>query len=83
MTGKIKFIVKRGRNVGLALFPHFYEGGYYIVSISRFKKDYVRVSKTEDLIPFLEKGFKVRMSNTENGTKPSLIGLDSIEDVTK
>ena len=66
--------VSRGANEGTLLFPHRHRDGCFVVSKTRFEKDYIRVPDEPDLIGWLEKGYSLRMSNPEGGVKqPSLI----------
>lgn len=71
--------VSRGANVGQILFPHVHEDGTYIVSKTRFEDDYVHLSNPDEILPWLEKGYGLRMSNPREGIKlPSLIAPKSI-----
>jgi len=71
--------VSRGARVGELLFPHKHEDGVYVVSKTRFEKDYIRVAKESEILPWLEKGYGLRMSNSAKGiTVPSLITPESI-----
>jgi len=59
--------------------PHKHEDGSYVVSKTRFEDDYVRVASESDILPWLEKGYGLRMSNPAKGIKaPSLIAPESI-----
>jgi hypothetical protein len=56
------------------LYPHLHEDGNFVVSQTRFIKDYVYVSDEAELERWLLKGFRLRMSNLEAGiAAPSLI----------
>jgi len=71
--------VSRGARSGELLFPHKHEDGSYVVSKTRFEADYIRVTSETDILPWLEKGYGLRMSNPANGiTAPSLITPESI-----
>ncbi len=70
-------VVKRGKNAGTELTPHVYQDGCYVVSLTRFEKDYIRVPRNERLTPWLTRGFKVRMS--AGGIAPCLIAPGSID----
>lgn len=71
--------VSRGANAGELLFPHQHEDGTYVVSKTRFEDDYVRLSRLVEILPWLEKGYGLRMSNPAKGIKaPSLIMPESI-----
>lgn len=67
--------VSRGKNNGRTLSPHV-QNGHYIVSPTRFERDYKFVPKSEDLEPYLKRGLKLRMSAP--GLAPSLISPASI-----
>ena len=43
------FIVQRGKTAGTVLYPHVHADGCYIVSPSRFEKDYVRVRSINEV----------------------------------
>ena len=71
--------VSRGARAGELLFPHKHEDGTYVVSKTRFEADYVRLTEETDILPWLEKGYGLRMSNPTNGiAAPSLIMPKSI-----
>lgn len=66
--------VARGPKTGTLLYPHKHRDGSYVVSMTRFEKDYIKVANSADLLDWLEKGYRLRMSNKEGGvTSPSLI----------
>lgn len=77
----IRYTVKRGRSVGTVLSPHLHGDKHFVVSLSRFKKDYVRVNNEADLLDWVAKGYSVRMSNPDakSHRSPSLISPGSIE----
>ncbi len=68
-------IKKRGANIGVVLRPHVQDGAY-VVSTSRYARDYVRVPLHEPLEPWLLRGYSLRMSAP--GHSPSLIAPASI-----
>lgn len=71
--------VSRGANAGELLFPHQHEDGSYVVSKTRFEDDYVRLARPAEILPWLEKGYGLRMSNPAKGINaPSLIMPESI-----
>ncbi len=71
--------VSRGSNRGQILVPHAHEDGTYVVSKTRFEDDYIHVSDPGQILPWLEKGYGLRMSNPDEGIKaPSLIAPQSI-----
>lgn len=78
---KIRYTVTRGQSVGTILFPHLHEDNHYVVSLTRFEKDYIRVKDESALIEWMAKGYSIRMSNPEvkSHRSPSLISPGSIE----
>jgi hypothetical protein len=75
---KLHSFVQRGPKSGTMLFPHKHEDGMFVVSKTRFEKDYKRVSETA-ILGWLERGFALRMSNPKEGIQsPSLIVPGSI-----
>ena len=78
---KIFTVVKRGKAIGTELTPHLHKDGKFVVSKTRFEKDYVRVEDEAELMKWVKDGYSVRMSNTsESLTKsPSLISPASIQ----
>jgi hypothetical protein len=73
---KLTFTVKRGKSIGTVLTPHRHGDGFFVVSMTRFKDDYIRVKDESDLSDWINKGFSVRMS--DQGCSPSLIAPASI-----
>lgn len=66
--------VTRGPQAGTLLFPHKHRDGSYVVSMTRFEKDYVHITDPTDLLGWLEKGYRLRMSHRDGGVaSPSLI----------
>ncbi len=59
--------VARGANRGELLFPHRHADGLFVVSKTRFERDYVRVATERDILGWLEKGYRLRMSNPAKG----------------
>lgn len=78
---KIRYVVKRGLFVGTVLTPHLHQDNHYVVSFTRFAKDYHRVKDERELPNWVAKGFSVRMSNpaVKLHRSPSLITPGSIE----
>lgn len=71
--------VSRGPDAGTILYPHQHAGGSYVVSMTRYEKDYIRVADPADLRGWLEKGYRLRMSNKDCGVSaPSLIAPEAI-----
>lgn len=77
---KLFYVVQRGKAKGTILYPHVHADGRYVVSPSRFEKDYIRVQSLGEVIEYLHRGYSLRMSNeTEpNHRSPSLIAPASI-----
>jgi hypothetical protein len=73
-------VVQRGKAVGTILIPHIHADGCYVVSTSRYEKDYVRLQLVEDVKEHLRRGYSLRMSNPEqpNHKAPSLITSASV-----
>ncbi|MEO3429251.1 hypothetical protein AAFN88_10370 [Pelagibius sp. CAU 1746] len=76
MTGKWEKTVKsfelfafvsRGPHSGKFLYPHLHNDGRYAVSMTRFESDYVWLSDRSEILSWLEKGYRLRMSNPEDG----------------
>lgn len=66
--------VRRGPHAGKLLYPHKHADDAYVVSKTRFERDYIRVANFTALLGWLEKGYSLRMSNPDAGiTAPSLI----------
>lgn len=78
---KLQAVVKRGNAIGTVLRPHRHEDGHYVVSMTRFEKDYIRVANPDELPLWVDKGYSLRMSNpnVSNHRSPSLISPASIE----
>jgi hypothetical protein len=71
--------VSRGPNKGQLLYPHKHDDGAYVVSMTRFERDYERVTDPAELLAWLQKGYRLRMSNSGAGiVAPSLIKPDAI-----
>jgi curli biogenesis system outer membrane secretion channel CsgG len=78
---KLFSIVKRGISAGTILTPHLQKDGCFVVSLSRFEKDYVRLAEESELMDWVSKGYSVRMSNpsVKSHRSPSLIAPSSIQ----
>jgi hypothetical protein len=71
--------VKRGTNAGVVLHPHLHKDGTYVVSKTRFEKDYIRVESLQEVMDHVAQGYSVRMSNLEAGVPAaSLVSPGSI-----
>lgn len=69
--------VTRGKFTGALLTPHRHADGCYVVSKTRFERDYIRVTSEAEIIEWLRRGYRLRMSNPAVGA-PSLIAPESI-----
>ena len=66
--------VAREPKAGALLYPHKHRDGSYVVSMTRFEKDYIHFNDRSELLGWLEKGYRLRMSNKDAGAAaPSLI----------
>jgi hypothetical protein len=79
-TALLSAVSKRGVAAGTLLTPHKHADGCYVASKTRFESDYVRVSSVEELLPLVQRGYGVRMSNPDVKVHraPSLIAPKSI-----
>ncbi len=68
---KICALVKRGQHMGKMLLPHRHKDGMYVVSETRFEKDYIRVKTLEEVRKYISDGYSVRMSNPDEGVSAS------------
>lgn len=59
--------VARGPKTGTLLYVHKHRDGSYVISMTRFEKDYIKVANSADLLDWLEKGYRLRMSNKKGG----------------
>jgi hypothetical protein len=76
---KLTYTVARGQAAGTVLTPHLHSDGNFVVSKTRFEKDYIRVKNESDLPNWLAQGYSIRMSNPEVvGYPASLIAPKSI-----
>ena len=73
------YIAKTGKNAGQEYYPHLHRDGYYVVSPTRFERDYIKVKTLDEVYDYFRKGLKVRMSH--NQSSPSLISPSSIKEV--
>jgi hypothetical protein len=78
---ELYFVVQRGKAAGTVLWPHLHADGCYVVSPSRFQKDYVRVRSLVEVKEHLSRGYSLRMSNEDdpNHRSPSLISPASVK----
>jgi hypothetical protein len=75
----IHAFVASGLDLGAIIYPHRYSDGRFVVSMTRFKKDYIYVDSPSELLDWLEKGYRLRMSNVQNGVvSPRLVKPENI-----
>ena len=82
MELQLTYKVRRGRNVGATLTPHRHKCGRYVVSPTRYKRDYRYYSVLADVIADLKStGDSLRMSDKGSivSKAPSLIRADRID----
>ncbi len=71
--------VARGPNKGTRLYPYCHEDGMFVVSPTRYEKDYSMVASEADLEGWMLKGYRLRMSNIAAGIDaPSLIKPENV-----
>jgi len=74
---KLTYTVKRGKNTGITLAPHWYSerGGHFRAHKSNSRNDHDgRKVKTErELIDLVRSGYHVRMSNSTMKHAPSTV----------
>ena len=75
---RIEYVIRSGRNRGIVCTPHVHSDGRYVVSKTRFARDYIRLSSLHDVFAHLLQGHRLRMSAPEVPTAPSLIALPSL-----
>lgn len=76
---KLLYTVSRGKQRGAELTPTKQKNGRYVVSKTRYKADQLYVESLEEVLTYLQRGYKVRMGNPELRIAPSLVILESIQ----
>jgi len=76
----LRATVQRGKAAGTILTPHMHADSCYVVSPSRYEKDYIRIRSIDEARVYLRRGYSLRMSNPDvpNHRAPSLIKPASI-----
>jgi hypothetical protein len=70
-------IVKRGQNKGIRVEPHRYKDGTY--HVARKKEDpFTRVA-LDEIVPYIQRGYGLRMSNKPEEHRPGLFMPNSID----
>ncbi len=62
---KIHARVARGDLKGEIVTPHRHADGTYVISPTRFERDYIRVSTLEEVAAHVRQGLKCRMSSSQ------------------
>jgi hypothetical protein len=76
---KITAKIARGKNTGTLLYPHLHKDGMYVVSKTRFERDYIRLANLHEIASHIADGYSLRMSNQEEGViAASLINPSAI-----
>jgi hypothetical protein len=76
---KLSYTVTRGKALGTVLTPHRHGDGSFVISMTRFEKDYIRVKDESELVDWIGRGYRVRMSEAGNPrSAASLIAPRSI-----
>lgn len=75
---KIKYRVQRGSKAGSVQTPHRYADGTYVVSMTRYARDYVHVSYLEEVLTHLDRGYRLRVSDPMTRSGPSLVLKQSL-----
>ena len=75
VTEKLKYIVTRGKNKGIELYPHRFEDRHFHAHLTNSRNDPIgKKVKTEyELIQLVHLGYHVRMSNVDKGHAPSTV----------
>lgn len=53
--------VIRGENAGTLLYPHLHKDGMFVVSKTRFERDYIRLADLHEVATYIADGYKVRI----------------------
>ncbi|MFE8070141.1 hypothetical protein QQM79_03700 [Marinobacteraceae bacterium S3BR75-40.1] len=75
---RIEYKVKKGKRAGEIHTPHPYSNGTYAVSKTRFKQDQIMVKTLWEVVSYLERGYRVRVSHPATRKSPSLVNRASL-----
>ena len=78
MALTITYTVARGKHAGKLFTPHKHACGRYVVSKTRFQRDYIYVETLDEVLRYLKAGYKVRVSDPDTKSSPSLVRLESL-----
>lgn len=71
-------LIQYTAKTGAVYVPHKYADGTYVVSKTRFKTDQISVNSYEEIKCYLDKGYKVRVSDPATRKSPSLVNPASL-----
>lgn len=85
-AGKTAYSISRSEQMeityknkkGEILKPHKFKCGTFVVSKTRFKEDQIHVATIEEVKQYLERGFRVRVSDPVTRSCPSLVKANSL-----
>ncbi len=69
----IEYIPITGNHAGRIFKPHKFKDGLYVVSKTRFIKDYRYVKTYEEIVKYLDSGYKLRVSDAVTKNSPCLV----------
>lgn len=75
---QITAAISRGPFKGAILVPHLHNDATYVVSRTRFSKDYRYVRSFAEVLQALDQGLSLRMSPLNLSIAPSLVSANSI-----
>lgn len=75
---KIEYRVQSGSKAGSVHTPHRCADGTYVVSKTRYVRDYVHVTSLEVVLTYLDKGYRLRVSDPVTLSSPSLVLKQSL-----
>ena len=76
---QIEYIPHIGNYAGKVFKPHQFKDGSYVVSKTRFQRDYMHVDTYEEIIKHLDMGYRVRVSDSITKSSPSLVRKESLK----
>ena len=71
-------VISSGNDKGKRLLPHLHQDGFYVASISRFEKDYIKVKTLEELEALIRSGYGARLKAPDSKNAPSIIIPENI-----
>lgn len=70
---ELRHRVKRGSARGAVLTPHRRKDGKLVVSPTKYRRDQVALDTVAEALPYLARGYGLRMSNPVTRRSPSLV----------